>query len=180
MEANDQQYDFSRCYALKYINRQKVSTMALKLIQCPHYRLSVLSSFESLADRELQLQEWLSRDQSRPYRYWDSLALYVYDGLFENCEVHHPEWVAENEIFYDQEEQQIVVEFANFVHEKLYYDNEPDEYYLHDPEWPKMWEGAAKVASLMEANNKKYDFAQCHSLWIYIPYEEWNKMFDKQ
>ncbi|RYE06228.1 MAG: hypothetical protein EOP33_03265 [Rickettsiaceae bacterium] len=81
---------------------------------------------------------WLTDAQSSPHSYWDNLTFYVFDGLFKDCEVHNPKWVAANEIFYDQEEEQIVVEFTNFVFEKLYYENKPDEYYLHDPEWPKM------------------------------------------
>ncbi|MGI4775909.1 MAG: hypothetical protein ACRYE9_03140 [Janthinobacterium lividum] len=63
------------------------------------------------------MKEWLTHNSDRPHRYSDSLQFYVFDTLFDNCELYNPKWVAENGIFYDKEEEKIVLEFVDFVDE---------------------------------------------------------------
>jgi hypothetical protein len=151
------------------------------LLEYPQYRDDIRISFKDLANKEMQLKEWLDPQYQHPY--WDSLRYYVFGTLFSDHDLDDTEQIMKKDhLFYDDEEKKAVNEFMIWFDElRLHIGrNKPDQEYLNHPEWPKVWEGAAKIFKMMEENDKKYNFSGCYREWSRMTQDEWAKKFEHE
>jgi hypothetical protein len=145
------------------------------LIVLPGVRESIRRCFVDLINPERQ-KSWF--DTNYKHAFWDSLDFYVFDFLMNGAGAHLLD-EAEDAIsitLYNEEEAKVISEYLNFYNDT--FEGElPDSYYINHPKWPEVVEGARKILDMMEANNKKYDFAQNSKDWSEMGEKEREKLY---
>jgi hypothetical protein len=147
-----------------------------RILFWPYVRKDIQWHLEQLLDEEEQ-KKWI--DPNYKHAFWDSLCYYVFDYLFDGPPHLFDE--ADKAVgisLYNQEEANTISEYLEFYYDAFEADM-PDDYYINHPKWPEITEGARKIITMMEANNKKYDLDQDLKNWD-KEQEERNKSFFKE
>ncbi len=144
------------------------------LLALPGVRESIRLCFIDLIDPERQ-KSWFGSDDK--HRYWDSLDYYVFDFLIDGVFLLKESKEAIGVTLYNQEEAEAISKYLHFYNDT--FEGElPDSYYINHPKWAEVVEGAKKILEMMEANNKKYDFAQNSKDWSEMNDEDRIKLLD--
>ena len=137
------------------------------IISQPTIRDDIIDSLQDLANKE-----WYKTKPDGQYYftvYFDYLLYCVYHTLYDDNELHEKEYALKNigRIFYNEEEALAVYEFCYWFHDFSgdIGEDEPNEAYLENPQWHKVWSGAEELIKLMEENNKKYDIQASWDFW---------------
>ncbi len=145
------------------------------LIVLPGVRESVRLCFKDLIDPGRQ-KSWFGPDHK--HRFWDSLLYYVFDFLIDGVHLMDEADEAIGKTLYNKEEAEVISKYLNFYNDT--FEGElPDSYYVNHPRWYEVVDGAREILEMIEANNKKYNFAQDAKDWSEMSEEERIKLLDR-
>ena len=137
------------------------------ILESPQFRDDILISFKDLADKEMQLREWVRVGAA--HRYWDSLLMDVFDTIYNDQDLHDIKECREKigKVFYTEEEALKIADFTIWF--DLLTDGigecKPDSAYLNHPNWPRVWSWAGECYKLMQENDEKYDIDASWDKW---------------